>query len=97
MTIKEKQDELRKAVRNLRENAHDMTPEERQDALIDVGCAASAVDVSSLDDPDVDSIKKETDNLVDEAERIVEANNQRDALNSALPTRVRRISNKRRM
>ena len=97
MTIKEKQEALRKAVEDLKERAPDMTSEERQDGLIDVGCAASAVDVASLDDPDMESIKKETDNLVDEAERVVKANDQRDALNNSLPTRVREISNKRRM
>ena len=45
----------------------------------------------------MESIKKETDNLVDEAERVVTANDQRDALNNSLSTRVRGISNKRRM
>jgi hypothetical protein len=97
MTVEEKQEALRKTVENLRERAPDMTSEERQDGLIDVGCAASAVDVASLDDPDMESIREETDNLVDEAERVVTANDQRDALNRSLPTRVREISNRRRM
>ena len=47
MTIEEKQEALRKAVEDLKERAPDMTSEERQDGLIDVGCAASAVDVAS--------------------------------------------------
>ena len=97
MNIEEKQEALRRAVEDLKERAAEMTSQERQDGLIEVGCAASAVDVASLDDPDMESIKEETDNLVDEAERVVSANDLRDALNKYLPTRVREISNRRRM
>ena len=97
MDIAAKQKALRDAVEDLRGKAGKMSGAERQDGLIDVGCAASAVDVAALDDPDSDRIRKETDSLVDEAERIVEAHDQHVALTGALSTRVRVISNRRRL
>ncbi|WOS40956.1 hypothetical protein [Xanthomonas rydalmerensis] len=97
MDITVKQKALRDAVDHLREKACGMSRAERQDGLIDVGCAASVVDVASLDDPDADRIKEETNKLVDEAELIVKAHDQNGVLTEALSTRVRAISNRRRI
>lgn len=97
-TVKKRIDTLRAAVEQLANDVRDLSQEEREDRLIDIGCVASEVDLAALDIPPsaTKEIKAETDALVERAEIIIRNADDRDVL-AHLATRVRKCANKRRL
>ena len=89
MALEEKQETLRQSVSDLRDCVAKITPEECLNRLVDIGFAASAIDAEALYHPDADSITKQTDALVDEAEAIIKAQEQSEHLGAVLPKVVR--------
>ena len=99
MTVDEKLDALRAAVKALQAESAGLTRSEREDRLIDVGCCASIVDGAALDLPaaGADLIREETDSLVSIAEGVIEAHDSRDVLANTLANRVRASANRRKI
>jgi hypothetical protein len=71
-----------------------LSGEERQDALIEIGFIAAAIDTAAVGAPNENEIKANTDDAVTRAEKNVETCDFRDSLDVRLASRSRDAANR---
>lgn len=92
MTIQELEDELIRLAKQVSDI--ELSKEQRDEALIEVGHCASAIDNKAFGTPNERSIRDRTDAMVRNAEKAARITDEYNEMSQKLPSLVRKVLNK---